>query len=56
MKWSLGDYVLDDLTSISRKSWEFFSSTPCPDGLWGLLSLLSKWHRVHFHGSKAAGA
>jgi hypothetical protein len=36
------DYGLDDRGSNSGKGWEFFSSTPCPDRLWGPPSLLLK--------------
>jgi len=32
-------YWLDDQGSIVSRSWEFFSSTPCPYRLWDLPSL-----------------
>jgi hypothetical protein len=30
--------------SISREGWEFFSSPPRPDRLWGPPTLLSNWY------------
>jgi hypothetical protein len=35
------DYGLDDRGLNPGGSWEFFSSIPCPDRLWGPHSLLS---------------
>jgi hypothetical protein len=33
---------LDDSSLILSRGQKFFSSTPCPDWLWGIPSLLSK--------------
>jgi hypothetical protein len=41
--------------SISGGGWEFFSSPPRPERLWGPLSLLSNGHHGSFLESKAAG-
>jgi hypothetical protein len=38
------------------RSWEFFTSPPCPDLLWGPSSLLSDGYQGSFPGGKAAGA
>jgi hypothetical protein len=39
------DCRLDDRGSNAGRGWEFFSSTTCPDQLWGPASLLSKGYR-----------
>jgi hypothetical protein len=49
-------YGLDDRGSIPGRGWEFFSSTPCPERLWGLPSLLSNGYRGLFSWGKAAGS
>jgi hypothetical protein len=38
-------YGLDDLGSIPGGGWEFFSSPPLPERLWGPLSLLSNGYQ-----------
>jgi hypothetical protein len=43
-------YSLDDRGSIPGRSWEFFSSPPCPDRLWSPPGPLSNRYR-----GKAAG-
>jgi len=50
---------LDDSSLILSRGQKFFSSTPCPDWLWGIPSLLSKGYwsinglgeklTIHFH-------
>jgi hypothetical protein len=49
-------YRLDDRSSIPGGGWEFFSSTPCPNRLWGPPSLLSNGYWDLFPCGKAAGA
>jgi hypothetical protein len=47
-------YGLDDRGSSPGRGWEFFSSPPCPDRLWGPLSLLSNGYQgVSFPGGEA---
>jgi len=46
----------DDRGSNPGGGWEFFSSTPCPDLLWGPQILLPSGYRGSFPGGKAAGA
>jgi hypothetical protein len=41
-------YGLDDWISNPGGGWEFFTSTSCPDLLWGPLSLLSNGYRGLF--------
>jgi hypothetical protein len=48
-------YGLDVWGSIFGKSWEFFSSQPRPDRLWGPPSLLSKGKTGSSPGGKVAG-
>jgi hypothetical protein len=47
-------YGLDDRGSIPGGGYEFFSSTPCPDRLWGPPSLLSNgyWELFPLRGVK----
>jgi len=40
--------------SIPGRDWEFFSSPPHPNWLWGPPSLLSNWYRRFSTGSTAA--
>jgi hypothetical protein len=42
--------------SISGGGWEFFSSPPRPERLWGPPSLLFNGYQGHFPGGKATGA
>jgi hypothetical protein len=39
------DYELDGRGSNPGGGWEFFSSTPCPDRLWGPPNPLAIWCR-----------
>jgi hypothetical protein len=49
-------YGLDDRGLNPDGGWEFFSSPPCLDRLWGPPNFLSKGYGGAFPGGKAAGA
>jgi hypothetical protein len=52
-RWAMGWMIVG---SSLGWGWEFFSSPPRPDRLWGPPNLLSSEYRESFSGCKEAGA